>query len=79
MTEVSLLQLMPQPLRERNLGIRRELRRRLGANGRIGHCDLEHGMSCDAYRMPSQRIFAKTKTCVHNAAVRCRKSRKRCA
>jgi len=52
MTEVSLLQLMPQPLRERNLGIRRELRRRLGPNVRLGHCDLEHDGTYVAYRVP---------------------------
>ena len=52
LSEVDLLELVPQPLRDRNLGIGRELRRRFGAGGRIGQFDLEHGKRYHAYRMP---------------------------
>jgi len=52
MPEVPLFELVPQPLRDRNFGVRRELGRRFGAGGRIGQFDLEHGKRYHAYRMP---------------------------
>ena len=54
LSEVDLLELVPQPLRDRNLGIGRELRRRFRTGGRIGQFDLEHGKRYHAYRMPSR-------------------------
>ena len=62
LSEVALFELTAQPLRERDLGIRRELRRRLVAV-RVGICDVQHDEQVNAYGVPSDKDIAKTITC----------------
>ena len=60
MSEVTLLELTPQLLRELDLGIAREPGCRFGAGIAAGRLTLEHGGFSYAYRMPARKCPAKT-------------------
>ena len=59
-SEVALLEAMPQPLRARDFVIGSEERRRLDIGGFVANLILEHGTLSYAYRMPRTKSIVET-------------------